>query len=99
MIRIELPFHLRTLTRLEGHEVTVEVAPPVTIGSVLDAVETRYPVLTGTIRDHVTKKRRAFLRFYVCEKDWSNLPADTPLPEEVLTGKEPFAIIGAIAGG
>lgn len=99
MIRIELPFHLRTLTRLEGREVTVEVAPPVTIGSVLDAVETRYPVLTGTIRDHVTKKRRAFLRFYVCEKDWSNLPADTPLPEEVLTGKEPFAIIGAIAGG
>jgi len=98
-IRVEIPFHLRTLTRIEGREVTVEVAPPVTIGSVLDAVETKYPVLRGTIRDHGTLKRRPFLRFYICEEDWSNLPADTPLPEEIVTGKEPFAIIGAIAGG
>jgi len=99
MIRVELPFHLRTLTKITGREVTVEVAAPATIGSVLDAVEARYPVLTGTIRNHVTQKRRPFLRFYVCEEDWSNLPADTPLPEEIVSGKEPFAIIGAIAGG
>ena len=99
MIRVEIPFHLRTLTRIEGREVTVEVAAPVTIGSVLDAVEAKYPVLRGTIRDHDTLKRRPFLRFYVCEEDWSNLPADTPLPEAILTGLEPFAVIGAIAGG
>jgi hypothetical protein len=99
MIRVEIPFHLRTLTRIEGREITVEVTPPVTIGSVLDAVEAKYPVLRGTIRDHGTLKRRPFLRFYICEEDWSNLPADTPLPEEILTGQEPFAIIGAIAGG
>ncbi|HUK82013.1 MAG TPA: MoaD/ThiS family protein [Verrucomicrobiae bacterium] len=98
-IRVEIPFHLRTITRIKGREITVEVAPPVTIGSLLDAVEAKYPVLRGTIRDHGTLKRRPFLRFYACEEDWSNLPADTPLPEEVVSGKEPFAIIGAIAGG
>ncbi|MEI6085507.1 MAG: MoaD/ThiS family protein [Verrucomicrobiota bacterium] len=98
-IRVELPFHLHTLTQIAGCEVTVDVSPPVTIGSVLDAVEFQYPVLRGTIRDHGTLKRRPFLRFYVCEEDWSNLPADTALPEEVFSGKEPFAIIGAIAGG
>jgi hypothetical protein len=98
-IRVELPFHLRTLTRIEGREVTVEVAPPVTIGSVLDAVEAKYPVLRGTIRDHVTQHRRPFLRFYACEEDFSNVPPDTPLPEEVVSGKESFSIIGAIAGG
>jgi len=98
MIRVELPFHLRTLARVE-REVIVEVAPPVTVGAVLDAVEARYPVLRGTIRDHDTLKHRPFLRFYVCEEDWSNLPPDTQLPAEVVSGKEPFAIIGAIAGG
>ena len=99
MIRVEIPFHLRTLPRIEGREIQVEVAPPVTVGSVLDAVEAKYPVLAGTIRDHGTQKRRPFLRFYVCEEDWSNEPPDKPLPEEVISGKEPFAIIGAIAGG
>ena len=99
MIRIELPFHLRTLTQITGREVTVDVAPPVTIGSVLDAVEAKYPVLRGTIRDHGTLKRRPFLRFYVCEEDYSNKPLDTPLPDDIVSGKEPFAIIGAIAGG
>lgn len=98
-IRVELPFHLRTLTRVGEREVTVEVTPPVTIGSVLTALEARYPVLCGTIREHVSQKRRPFLRFYVCEADWSNVPADTPLPAEIISGKEPFAIIGAIAGG
>ncbi len=98
-IRVEIPFHLRTVTRIEGRETNVEVAPPATIGSLLDAIEVKYPVLRGTIRDHGTLTRRPFLRFYVCEEDWSNLPADTPLPEAVLTGREPFAIVGAIAGG
>jgi hypothetical protein len=98
MIRVELPFHLRTLARVE-REVTVNVAPPVTVGAVLDAVEARYPVLRGTIRDHGTLKRRPFLRFYACEEDFSNVPTDTPLPEEIVSGKEPFSIIGAIAGG
>jgi len=98
-IRVEIPFHLRTLARVEGREVTVEVAPPVTIGAVLDALEAQYPVLAGTIREHVTGKRRPFLRFYACEEDYSNKPPDTPLPGEIVSGKEPFAIIGAIAGG
>ena len=98
MIRVELPFHLRTLARVE-HEVTLDVAPPVTIGSVLDALEAQYPVLAGTIRDHVTQKRRPFLRFYACEEDLSNEPADTPLPDAVVSGAEPLCIIGAIAGG
>jgi sulfur-carrier protein len=98
MIRVELPFHLRTLAHVE-REVTLEVKGPVTLRSVLDAIETQYPVLAGTIRDHVTQKRRPFLRFYACEEDFSNLPPDTPLPEEVVSGKEPLFIIGAIAGG
>jgi sulfur-carrier protein len=99
VIRVEIPFHLRTLTQITEREVTVEIAPPATIGAVLDAVEAKYPVLRGTIRDHGTLKRRAFLRFYVCEEDWSNESPDKPLPEEIVSGKEPFAIIGAIAGG
>lgn len=99
MIRVEIPFHLRTLTRIDGREVTVEVVAPVTIGSILDAVEAKYPVLRGTIRDHGTLKRRPFLRFYACEEDFSNVPPNTPLPEDIVSGKEPFSIIGAIAGG
>lgn len=98
MIRVELPFHLRTLARIEG-EVHLEVAPPVSQRAILDALEARHPVLCGTIRDHVTKKRRAFLRFYVCQEDWSNEPPDKPLPEAIATGKEPFLVIGSIAGG
>ena len=98
MIRVELPFHLRTLARVE-REVTVDVAGPVTLGAVLDAVEAQYPVLRGTIREHVTNKRRPFLRFYACEEDFSNVPPDTPLPDEVVSGKDPLSIIGAIAGG
>ena len=98
MIRVELPFHLRTLARVE-REVTVDVAAPVTVGKVLDEIEARYPVLRGTIRDHGTLKRRPFLRFYACEEDFSNVSPDTPLPEVVVSGKEPLSIIGAIAGG
>ncbi len=98
MIRVIIPAHLRTLAKVEG-EVQLEVAPPITQRAVLDALEARYPVLCGTIRDHVTKKRRDFLRYYACEEDWSLEPADTPLPEAITSGKEPFLIIGAIAGG
>jgi hypothetical protein len=98
MIRVELPFHLRTLARVE-REVTLDVAPPVTLRAVLDALEAQHPVLAGTIRDHVTAKRRPFLRFYACENDFSNVPPDTLLPEDVVSGKAPLSIIGAIAGG
>jgi hypothetical protein len=98
MIRVELPFHLRTLARVD-REVAVNVDGPVTLRAVLDAVEEQYPVLRGTIRDHVTQKRRPFLRFYACEEDFSNKAPDTPLPEAVTSGKEPLSIIGAIAGG
>ena len=98
MIRVELPFHLRTLAHVE-REVTVDVAAPVTVGAVLDAVEAHYPVLRGTIRDHGTLKRRPFLRFYACEEDFSNVSTDTALPDNIVSGKEPFSIIGAIAGG
>jgi molybdopterin synthase sulfur carrier subunit len=99
MIRVVLPAHLRTLAKVDG-EVQLEVRPPVTIASVLDALEERYPVLQGAIRDHVSLKRRAFVRFYACQEDLSHdPPAETTLPDEVLTGKEPFLIIGAIAGG
>ncbi len=98
MIRVVIPAHLRTLAKVEG-EVQLEVAPPITQRTVLDALEAKYPVLRGTIRDHVTKKRRDFLRYYVCEEDWSLESADTPLPEPITSGKEPFLIIGAIAGG
>jgi molybdopterin synthase sulfur carrier subunit len=98
MIRIELPAHLRILAKVTG-EVQLEIVGPVTQRSVLDALEARYPMLCGTIRDHVTKKRRPFVRFYACEEDLSHEPPDAPLPEAVASGKEPFLLVGAIAGG
>lgn len=98
MIRVALPFHLRTLARV-GPEVEIEVDHPVTLRSVLDALEARYPVLKGTIRDHGTERRRPFLRFFACEQDLSHEPPETPLPEAVAAGKEPFLIVGAMAGG
>jgi hypothetical protein len=98
MIRVSLPYHLRTLAQVDG-EVLLEVRAPVTQRSVLDALEAQYPMLKGTIRDHDTQQRRAFLRFFACEEDLSHEPPDAPLPEEVATGKEPFLVIGAIAGG
>lgn len=97
-IRVVLPQHLRILAKVNS-EVTVEVEGAVTLNSVLDSVEAMYPMLQGTIRDHVTKQRRAFLRFFACEEDLSHEPPDTPLPEAVTSGKEPFLVIGAIAGG
>ena len=97
-IRVELPQHLRTLAHV-GHEVEVQVDGPVTQRSVLNALEERYPMLKGAIRDHLTKQRRAFLRFFACQEDWTHESADRPLPEAVASGKEPFLIIGAIAGG
>ena len=98
MIRVVLPAHLRTLARVDG-EVMIEVEGRATIRSVLDALEERHPVLRGAIRDHVTRERRAFLRFFACQEDLSHDPTDTPLPEAVATGAEPFLVIGAIAGG
>lgn len=98
LIRVELPYGLRVLAGLE-REVAIEVEGPVTQRSVLDALEMRYPTLQGTIRDHGTKKRRAFLRFFACEEDISHASPDAPLPEAVVSGKEPFLVIGAIAGG
>ena len=98
MIRVILPYHLRNLAHV-GSEVTLDVPAPVTISSVLDALEARYPMLRGTIRDHVTKERRAFLRFFACEQDLSHDSPDAPLPDEVASGKEPLIVIGAIAGG
>jgi sulfur-carrier protein len=98
MIRVVLPAHLRTLARVDG-EVKVDVAGPVTVGAVLDALEAAYPMLRGTIRDHVTQKRRPFLRFFACEQDLSHEPPDAPLPEAVVTAAEPFLIMGAMAGG
>ena len=98
MIRVELPQHLRTLAHV-GREVQLEVEGPVTLRSVLDALEARYPMLRGTIREHGTQQRRAFLRFFACEEDLSHEPPDSPLPDAVASGKEPFLIIGAIAGG
>ena len=98
MIRVQLPFHLRNLARIEG-EVQIEVPQPVTIGAVLDAIEKRYPVLRGTIRDHGTMKRRPFVRFFACKEDFSLEPPETKLPESIVNGTEPFLIIGAIAGG
>ena len=97
-IRVELPAHLRTLSGA-GREVQLEVPEPITQRSVLDALEARYPMLRGTIRDHGTLKRRAFLRFFACEQDLSHESPDTPLPQAVADGKEPFLVIGAIAGG
>jgi sulfur-carrier protein len=98
MIRVVLPAHLRTLARVDG-EVKLDVEGPVTQRSVLDALEARYPMLRGTIRDHVTHRRRPFLRFFACEEDLSHESADAPLPEAVATGAEPFLIVGAMAGG
>src|SRR5882724_9725505 len=98
MIRVELPAHLRTLAGVKG-EVTLDVAGAVTQRSVLDALEAKYPVLQGTIRDHGTLQRRAFLRFFACEEDLSHESPDALLPEAVASGKEPFIVIGAIAGG
>ena len=98
MIRVVLPFHLRNLARVEG-EVSLDVPAPVTVTSIIDALETKYPVLNGTIRDHGTLKRRAFVRFFVCKEDWSLEPPDTPLPEAIASGEEPFLVVGAMAGG
>lgn len=98
LIRVVIPFHLKTLAQITG-EAQLEVAPPVTQRAVLNALEARYPMLRGTIRDHVTLKRRAFLRFFACEQDLSNESPDAPLPEAVASGKEPYLIIGALAGG
>jgi len=98
MIRVVLPAHLRTLARVND-EVILELGGDATLKSVLDALEDRYPVLRGTIRDHVTHKRRSFVRFFACEQDLSDEPVDTRLPDAVVTGAEPFFVIGAIAGG
>ncbi|MGO8893708.1 MAG: MoaD/ThiS family protein [Streptosporangiaceae bacterium] len=98
MIRVALPAHLRTLARVGG-EVRLDVAGQVTQGSVLDALEARYPMLRGTIRDQRTRKRRAFIRFFACEQDLSHEQPDTPLPEAVVAGAEPYLIVGAMAGG
>jgi sulfur-carrier protein len=98
MIRVVLPAHLRTLARLEG-ELKLEVEGPVTQRSILDALEARYPMLRGTIRDQVTRQRRAFVRFFACEEDLSQDSPDDPLPEAVAAGVEPFLIVGAMAGG
>ena len=98
MIRVYLPAHLRTLARVNG-EVQLDVAGPVTQRSILDALEASYPMLRGTVRDHVTKQRRPFVRFFACEEDLSHDSPDTPLPDAVATGAEPFMIVGAIAGG
>ena len=98
MIRVLLPTHLRRLARVEG-EVEIQVQGPPTQRSVLDALETRYPALRGTIRDHVTQVRRPFVRFFACEQDLSHEAPDAPLPEAVATGAEPFLVVGAMAGG
>ena len=98
MIRVILPAHLRTLAKVAG-EVQLEVEGPVTQRSVLDALEARYPMLRGTIRDHVTQQRRPFVRFFACEEDLSHESPDAPLPDAVASGTEPFLLVGAIAGG
>ncbi len=98
MIRVALPYHLRNLARVDA-EVMVDVPAPATIGRVLDAVEAKHPVLRGTIRDHGTLRRRPFIRFFACREDWSLQPPETPLPDAVCTGAEPFLVIGAMAGG
>ena len=98
MVRVALPTHLRNLARVDD-EVQLDVTGTVTQRSVLDALERQYPVLAGTIRDHVTLQRRPFIRFFACEEDWSHEPMDAPLPDRVASGAEPYLIIGAIAGG
>ena len=100
MIRVILPAHLRTLARVDGREVTIDgVAEPVTARSIVDAIEATYPMLKGTIRDYQTKERRPMVRFFACEQDLSHEPPDAPLPEAVVSGAEPFLVIGAVAGG
>jgi len=98
MIIVVLPAHLKTLAKISG-DVQLEISGPVTVRSILDAIEARYPMLCGTIRDHVTLERRPFLRFFACEEDLTHESPDAPLPEAVASGREPFFIIGAIAGG
>ncbi len=98
MIRVDLPVHLRTLARVDG-EVALEIEGAVTQRSVLDALEARYPMLRGTIRDHVTHKRRPFVRFYACQQDLSHEAPDAPLPDEVVRGDEPYLVVGAMSGG
>ena len=98
MIRVVLPFHLKNLARVEG-EVELEVGSPITVSAVLDAMEAKYPVLRGTIRDHGTLKRRPFIRFFACKEDLSLESPETQLPDEVVSGREPFLIVGAMAGG
>ena len=98
IVRVVLPAHLRTLAHVDG-EVKLDVEGPVTQRAVLDALEAAYPMLRGTIRDHVTHQRRAFLRFFACEEDWTHESPDAPLPEAVATGAEPFLVVGAMAGG
>src|ERR1041384_4028387 len=99
MIHVQIPFHLRNLARVNDNEIELDVPAPASIQSVLDVLEERFPVLRGTIRDHVTKKRRAMIRFYACKRDLSLDPPDSPLPAAVVEGTEPLLIIGAIAGG
>lgn len=98
MIRVRLPSHLRAMAGV-GAEVTLDVPPPVTQRTILDALEAAHPHLRGTIRDHVTQQRRAFIRFFACQEDLSHDAPDTPVPDDVVTGREPFLIVGAIAGG
>lgn len=97
-VRVQLPGHLKTLAKISG-EVRLDVAGPVTIGAVLDAIEQRYPVLRGAIRDHDAGPRRPFVRYFACEEDLSHEPVDTELPELVVTGREPFLVVGSVAGG
>jgi hypothetical protein len=98
MIQVVLPAHLRTLAKID-EDVMLEVEGAVTVSSILDALEARYPMLRGTLRDHVTKQRRPFVRFFACEQALSHDPTDAPLPDAVVSGKEPFLVVGAIAGG
>lgn len=98
MIRVQLPFHLRNLARIDG-ELQIEVPPPITVAATIDAIEARYPMLRGTIRDHGTLKRRPFIRFFACKEDLSLEPPETELPESIRNGSEPFLIVGAMAGG
>jgi molybdopterin synthase sulfur carrier subunit len=98
MIRVMLPYHLRNLARV-GDEVQLEVGEPVTLGAVLEALEGAYPILRGAIRDHATRQRRAFVRFFACKEDLSHHPPETPLPAAIVSGEEPFFVVGAMAGG
>lgn len=98
-IRVVLPFHLRTLARVSNEEVTVDVTPPITATNILDSLESRFPNLRGTIRDHGTLQRRPFIRYFACERDLSHESPDAPLPNEVASGTHPFLVVGAIAGG